>query len=195
MTRTIASLACLMLLGCDQEGSPAGDTGTDTVVDTGTDTTADVPAETPVDVPVDTAPDSSECTCDPSQGCILATITRQADDSMQPWVVWPSEADGTGTLIVSAIADTTTLARETVNGASYVAADASNTVELCVTPGAIEVRAFLDDDLDASSDATYSADYLDSCLGENDGCFRCVNTSVAAGETATVSADLVGSCD
>ena len=200
MTRIIAVLAAcalLVLAGCDQDSS-AGDTIMEWVADTPDstpDTTADVPAEIPADSPTDTTPDSSECTCDATDGCIVVTITRQTDDSMQPWVVWPTEADGTGTLIVSAISGSTTLARETVADASYVSGDASYTVELCVTPGAVEVRAFLDDDLDAASDATYSADYLDSCMGENDGCFRCVNTTVAAAETVTVGADLVGSCD
>ncbi len=193
MTRTtlaLASAALVLFAGCDQELTTA-----DTVLDTGIDTSADPSADVLADTSADTPADSTGCSCDVSQGCVLVTVTRQADTSMQPWVVWPADADGTGTLIVSATRESTTLARETVTGASYVAAGASNTVELCVTPGAVEVRAFFDDDLDASPDATYSADYLDSCLGENDGCFRCVNTTVAAGGTVSVSADLVGSCD
>jgi hypothetical protein len=68
-------------------------------------------------------------------------------------------------------------------------------VDLCVTPGDVEVRAFLDDDGDAASDATMSADYLDSCLGTNDGCFRCVNATAVADGTVDVGAQLVGSCD
>lgn len=193
--------------GDGNNGQPDADTGVDIVHDS---VDADVPMDTPLDpgtdtpvdttteadAPVDTPTDGAGCgPCATGEACLLVTITRAADDSSQPWVVWPSEADGVGTLIVSGVRESTTLARETVADANYVPSGSSYTVSLCVTPGAVEVRAFLDDDGDAASDATYSADYLDSCLGLNGECYRCVDVTAVAGEDLPVSADLVGSCD
>ena len=34
------------------------------------------------------------CTCPAGEGCLRATVTRSADASQQPWLVWPAMADG-----------------------------------------------------------------------------------------------------
>ena len=196
----IAALAIILLLlpaclgGEDNDGS--GSVTANDVVDSGVqrDVPADVATET--NQPVDAATDTLECgPCAGGEACLLVTITRAVDDSYQPWNVWPPDADGVGILIVSAVRESATLARETVPNADFVSAESSETVSLCVTPGAVEVRAFLDDDGDAAADATYSADFLDSCLGTNDECFRCVDVTAVAGEALSVTAELVGSCD
>jgi hypothetical protein len=192
ITRTTLAMALVLLLplapacgGNGNNGQPDADTGVDVVNDV-------VDADVPVDMPTD----AIECgPCATGEACLLVTITRAADDSSQPWVLWPTEADGVGTLIVSAVSESTILARETVADANYVPSGSSYTVSLCVTPGFVMVWAFLDDDGDAASDAWYSADYLDSCLGLNGACNRCVDVTALAGEDNPVSADLVRSCD
>src|SRR5688572_8240742 len=47
------------------------------------------------------------CTCEnPSDGCARVAVRSGADVSNQPWTLWPDEADGRGTLIVSAYSST-----------------------------------------------------------------------------------------
>ena len=90
---------------------------------------------------------------------------RSADDSLQPWVVWPGQADGTGTLIVSANQGATAVSRVTVPGAQMMTASASYPVDLgCVPAATLTLRVFLDDNENAEADATFSSDYLDSCM-------------------------------
>lgn len=204
----VAGFAAAPGCGDDDDGTDVGPDDAGDTTDGGADADADVGADADADADdagADADGDDDDggggdttraCPgCAATSGCLAVEVTREADTSMQPWVVWPTEADGTGTLIVSALQGTTVVARETYPGADMTGATASYTVPLCVPPGESEVRVFLDDDLDAAADATYSADYLDSCMGEHDGCFRCIRATAAAGEDVPVTAPLRGSCD
>jgi hypothetical protein len=133
----------------------------------------------------------ASCACGSSQGCILAVVTRVADEKNLPWKIWPSEADGAGTLIVSATQGTTVLARKSVANADLKTAGAKYEVDLgCVATGASDVRAFLDDNGNAGASDTFSADYRDTCLGA-----RKVTVTVEDGKQVRVELPLANSCD
>jgi hypothetical protein len=157
----------------------------------------DVDASDPAneDVPPDAEPDARPCPdCTAANACIAVEITRTAEEANLPWVVWPSEADGAGTLIVHAVMGSDVLARATVEDADMAPADARYEAPLCVAPGTVQVIVFLDDNGNAPADLVYSADYRDTCMGPGD-CYRCVELTVAAGEDAAAEAVLYGSCD
>lgn len=107
------------------------------------------------------------CTgCAATEGCIRVAVSRNADESTKPWTVWPQEADGQGTLVVGATAPNTTtvLARQTVANANFTAGTAHDDVDLnCLAPGSLQVRAFLDDNNNASATTVQSSDYPDTC--------------------------------
>ncbi len=139
----------------------------------------------PVDAP------AAVCTCTAGEGCLIVDVTRTADTQFQPWVVWPAEADGVGTLVVAAVAGTTTIARETVDNADMTPADAHYVVDLgCVPAGAIGPRVFLDDNLNAMPTDVFSSDYRDSCLLDRQPTF---NVTAAVENTAMLQ--LNNSCD
>ena len=129
-----------MILGCGDDG------GSSPVVDAGAD-----------------APPA--CACAGGQGCLTITGTRTTDVTNQPWTVWPNEADGAGTLIVSAREGASVRARMTVATANMVPATASYRVDLgCVPASTLTLGAFLDDNLNAGAADTFSSDYRDSCM-------------------------------
>jgi hypothetical protein len=148
------------------------------------------------DAAADPEPDARACAdCDAANACVMLEITRVAEESYLPWIVWPSEADGVGTLIVHAMRGTTdVLARSTISGADMTAADASYTTNLCVTPGTLQIIVFLDDNENAPDTLIYSADYRDTCMGPG-SCYRCIELTVSAGEDVGAEAQLYGSCD
>lgn len=148
------------------------------------------------DAASDPEPDARACAdCDAANACITLEITRVAEDDYLPWIVWPSEADGVGTLIVHAVRGTTeVLARSTISGADMTAVDASYTTNLCVTPGTLQIIVFLDDNENAPDTLIYSADYRDTCMGPGE-CYRCIELTVSAGEDTGAEAQLYGSCD
>ena len=105
------------------------------------------------------------CACAGGQGCLTITVTRTTDVTNQPWTVWPNEADGAGTLIVSAREGASVRARMTVATANMVPATASYRVDLgCVPASTLTLGAFLDDNLNAGAADTFSSDYRDSCM-------------------------------
>lgn len=129
--------------------------------------------------------------CQATEGCLQVEVTRAADTSMQPWVAFPGQADGTGTLIISAVSMSTVYQRVSIMGANMVPASASYRADLCVPPGAMQVRAFLDDNGNAAPNDTSSADFRDSCLGAP----RFVAVSVTQGQQVPVAAPLARTCD
>src|SRR5688572_2096046 len=72
----------------------------------------------------------ASCSCASGEGCLRPTVTRSPDTTLQPWVVWPSEADGKGTLIVSVVDAGTVINRITVANADMLPASASYPVDL-----------------------------------------------------------------
>ena len=137
------------------------------------------------------------CSCQASEGCIRVTVERSADTSGQPWVEWPDQADGSGTLTVSATSSSGALRQDKVlvPDASYLADDAVYGVALCVPPGTSSVRAFLDHGTDEDPGAVTSSDYLDSCADGSAACFRCFQQAVTAGAEVDLSVSLIRSCD
>lgn len=131
------------------------------------------------------------CTCGAGEGCLAITVTRTADVSAQPWTVWPAEADGTGTLIVSAREGVTNHARVTSPGANMTPAAASYRVDLgCVPATTLTLGAFLDDNLNAMPNDTFSSDYRDSCM-----LMRQPTQVIVAGVANDVTLALNNSCD
>ncbi|MBL8920275.1 MAG: hypothetical protein JNJ54_15520 [Myxococcaceae bacterium] len=111
---------------------------------------------------------AAPCTCGTGRTCVELVVTRSPDAGMQPWVVWPMEADGVGTLIgsvlVASSSPTIVAARAVVNDADMKPLDARYVIDLgCVDAGTYQGQAFLDDDLNALPTQTGSAGYRDSC--------------------------------
>ncbi|MBL8921258.1 MAG: hypothetical protein JNJ54_20510 [Myxococcaceae bacterium] len=108
------------------------------------------------------------CTCGRGRGCVELVVTRAPDAGMQPWVVWPAEADGVGNLIGSLLVPSTSptvvAARAVVSGADFKPVDARYVIDLgCLDAGTYQGQAFLDDDLNTLPTQTGSASYRDSC--------------------------------
>lgn len=136
------------------------------------------------------------CSCSTGKQCLRVTVGRASDTSKQPWVLWPTQADGTGTLVVSAVTDRYVLEdRVRIPNANFRAADASYGVALCVLPGTPQVRAFLDHGDDEDPRQVTSSDYLDSCALGKAACFRCFNVPVSAGTIVDLKIDLATTCD
>jgi len=136
------------------------------------------------------------CSCSSDKQCIRVTVTRMSDTSRQPWVLWPTQADGTGTLVVSAVTPTYTLQdRVRIPDANFLPPDARYGVALCVPPGTSTVRAFLDHGNDEVPGAVTSSDYLDSCADGSAACFRCFSVPVNAGTDVNLNVGLARSCD
>lgn len=126
--------------------------------------------------------------------CIEATVIRALGDSQQPWVKWPTFADGVGTLVVSASRDGAVSARVTAPNSDMRSAQASYVVELgCPGPGTYVLRAFLDDNGNAAAMDVMSTDYRDSCMGGTVP--ESVEVTVASGRTARAELALYQSCD
>lgn len=133
--------------------------------------------------------------CSTSEGCILATVTRNPIEKDMPWNAFPGKgADGKGTLWVSASEPPPTgglLTQQMTPNADFTTASAAQTVMLtCVPAGDVQVRAFLDDNGNATGSAS-SSDYLDTCLAAP----RFVAATVVAGAVVEVSLVLNQSCD
>ena len=171
--------AALVLCACGDDGGGGDDDDDDVAADGGN---------------VDGGPDGAAATCGAcadGEGCLLPTVTRTIDTSAQPWTVWPDEADGVGTLIVSASQATTVVARETVADADMTIEAPSYPVDLgCVPAGSLTLRAFLDDNLTAKPTDTFSSDYRDSCMLD-----RAPTFVIQAGLVNEVSLALNNSCD
>lgn len=164
--RSLLASTLVVVLGCGDDGGPAGE------VDAGVDAPA-------------------ACTCGAGQGCLTITVTRTADVTNQPWTVWPNEADGTGTLIVSSREGVDTRVRKTVDNANFVPATASYRVVLgCVPATTQTLGAFLDDNLNAGPTDTFSSDYRDSCM-----VMRQPTQAIVAGAQNDVALALNNSCD
>ncbi len=163
--RTVLASMLVVVLGC---GGDDGATGT-------VDASADAPA----------------CACAGGQGCLAILVMRTNDVSAQPWTVWPNEADGRGTLIVSAREGASVRARMTVPDANMAPAGAAYNVDLgCVPAATLTLGAFLDDNLNAGATDTFSSDYRDSCM-----LMRQPTHGVIAGERNEVALALNNSCD
>jgi hypothetical protein len=125
--------------------------------------------------------------CEEEQGCVSIAVDLADDDSTQPWVAWPEEADGVGTLRVAV-----TISGEVWQQAQEEADLLAGTVNvaLCAGTGNGTLSVFLDDNDNAGEAATTSGDYLDSC-----GRDRALQVQVTAGKTFAVPFELAGSCD
>lgn len=131
------------------------------------------------------------CTCAATSSCLRATVTRTANTSAQPWVAFAGQADGVGTLIVSATQGATVVSRKTLDNADVKPASASFAFDLgCVPIGMVTLRAFLDDNGDAMATETSSADYRDSCMLD-----RSPMAAISAGMITTLTLPLNNSCD
>jgi hypothetical protein len=129
------------------------------------------------------------CGCDPTAACLRVTVDTVDDPASQPWVLWPEEADGVGTLHVVAMPG--------VGGVAAIATvddwdvnDAGTLVEaeLCVSAGPQQLGGFLDDNVNAAADALRSSDYLDSCATP-------ATVTATAGGTHAVTLTLSATCD
>jgi hypothetical protein len=121
-------------------------------------------------------------------------VTRAPGTSQQPWIKWPTVADGVGTLVVSASQNGTVTARVTVANADMRNADASYEVELgCPDSGRYVLRAFLDDDGNAAAADVTSSDYRDSCMGG--AVPETVELDVTTGTRSHAELELYQSCD
>jgi len=141
-------------------------------------------------------PPEIACSCAAGEACVRVRVTRATDTSRQPWVVWPTQADGAGTLRVSAVDSSYKFQdKASLPNVSFVAETASYGVPLCVPAGATQIRAFLDDNEDEDPNAVTSSDYLDSCSKGSAQCFRCNNLNVAASAKVDLSIELTNSCD
>jgi len=175
---------------------PDGDAPADPVPEADAPDGPDAADTVEEDAAADPEPEARLCAdCDAASACVTVEVTRVAEEDYLPWIVWPSEADGAGTLIVHAVRGTTdVLARATIADADMTAADASYTTSLCVAPGTLQIVVFLDDNENAPDTLIYSADYRDTCMGPGD-CYRCIELTVSAGEDVGAEAQLYGSCD
>jgi hypothetical protein len=175
-------LAGLVVTGCSDDATPS-----DAVAG------GDGPATDQGPLP-DGQPDAPPVLCQgcaASEGCVSVEVSLAADDSKQPWKVWPTEADGVGTLVVSAFdPGSSKLVRVTLSNVD-VKLGPQTALLNCVPAVTVEVRAFLDDNNNAQPDAYYSADYRDSCPPAP----RKVDVAVSAGSTASASIQLAQSCD
>jgi len=136
-------------------------------------------------------PTASCSQCQSTEGCLSVRVLRAANDSMSPWKVWPNDADGTGTLIVSATEGTNTHRAASPTPVDLTPASAAFLFDLgCVEATNYQVAAFLDDDGNASATATSSADYRDACSQP-----RVVTTPVQVGRTTLQDLSLSVSCD
>jgi hypothetical protein len=135
-----------------------------------------------------------DCDCEASEACIKVTVTRDANISNQPWVLWPTQTDGTGTLTVSASA-ASLHDKVTLPAVSFVAADSVQGVALCVPAGATNVRAFLDEEELENPNGVTSSHYLDSCAPGAGQCFRCYSVTATAGAEIDLAIALKHSCD
>lgn len=134
---------------------------------------------------------AASCTCAPGQGCLTLVVGRTASDADKPWVLWPKEVDGVGTLIASASSEVTTLQMRSVADADYTDAGASQTIALgCLPAGTVIARVYLDDNGNAAPEETFSSDYRDTCLLD-----RAPEATIAAGETTTLELAFERSCD
>lgn len=141
-------------------------------------------------------PPKIECHCAVDQACIRVRVRRAADDSRMPWVVWPEQADGSGSLRVSAVSDAYVIQdKVSLPRVDLTLANATYGVPLCVPAGSTHVRAFLDDNEDELPNAVTSSDYLDSCASGSAACPRCFSMSVTSGAQADLSIELAHSCD
>jgi hypothetical protein len=137
-----------------------------------------------------------ECSCAATEACVRVRVTRSADTSRQPWVAWPTQADGAGTLRLTAVdAAYKFQDKASVPNVSFVAQAAQYGVPLCVPAGATQIRAFLDDNDDEDPNAVSSSDYLDSCSKGSSACFRCYGLNLAAAAIADLNIELTNSCD
>src|SRR5258706_11630356 len=134
---------------------------------------------------------AASCSCATGEGCLRPTVTRSADTSNQPWLVWPSEADGKGTLIVSAVDAGTVIIRVPMPNADMTPAAASYEFDLgCVPAKTLTPSAFFDDNENAPADAWFSSDYRDSCMLD-----RQPTLAVQADIVNTFALVLNNSCD
>lgn len=129
--------------------------------------------------------------CAVSEGCVSVDVSLSPDESKQPWQLWPNEADGVGTLVVSAFDPASSkLVRVTLSNVD-VKLGPQTVLLSCVPAVTVEVRAFLDDNNNAQPDAYSSADYLDSCPPAP----RKVDVAVSSWSTASAAIQLTQSCD
>jgi hypothetical protein len=111
------------------------------------------------------------CSCGGGQTCVEIEVTRAPDAGFQPWVAFPSQADGVGTLIGSvfilgatAFDPSILVARGTLPDADMKPSDARYVIDLgCIDAGTYRANAFLDDDMNALPDQIASVGYRDSC--------------------------------
>ena len=127
-----------------------------------------------------------------SEGCLFVSVTRAADQTNQPWRLFPDEADGVGTLVVAAYDGTGSYeARRTIMGADMNPADAKYDLNLgCVSVGTKTLGVFLDDNEDATGSSVSSSDYHDSCPMD-----RSPMVNIVTNITTPVAVVLANSCD
>ena len=173
-------VVALLLAACGGDDDGGGDSSP--FVDA-----SDLDAPPPPDALTD------DCACGDTSGCLTLIVGRTADDTMMPWVLFPKEADGTGTLIASASNPPTVLARRAIEDVDLVSIPArTNTIALgCVPAGTVTMSVFLDDQPNAEPADVTSADYRDTCLLD-----RSPTATVTGGDHTTfVSLSLARTCD
>lgn len=133
--------------------------------------------------------------CAAGQGCLEVQVTRSSEESTMPWFLWPTEVDGVGTLVVGLKelngGQGGQPERRTISAADFTDPSAIYTVDFGCQPTLdIEVRAFLDDNENAGSEAISSIDYHDACPAT-----RYIKLSITAGDKLKAAFKLSGSCD
>jgi hypothetical protein len=125
------------------------------------------------------------------EGCLTVLVRRDADDSMLPWKTSPTQADGKGTLIASAISSSISRRATYPFPADLATTTASFVLDLgCLAAGSYQVTAFLDDDGNASPTDTSSSDPLDAC-----GQPHVVTTPILAGRGTVQDFPLSVACN
>jgi hypothetical protein len=141
----------------------------------------------------DLSPGLPFCTCGTGKSCLRAVVTRGADMSKLPWVAFAAQgADGVGVLIVSAkAAGSGAVLRQAAGLVDAKPATINFNFDFgCVDLGDYTMGAFLDDDGDATEDATSSADFLDACLQN-----RAPTATVRDAQITSAPLQLASSCD
>ena len=127
--------------------------------------------------------------CPSGAGCILAYVSRSDDDSAQPWVVVPAEADGIGTLRFS-IEGTEEDREWFVERVNLRSVGSYYQIPMCVAPITGTLRVYLDDNLNADGETLGSSEYVDSCPA-----VPATAVTIVAGNTLEIPVILNNSCN
>ena len=186
----IQGCSCGDVMGGVTTCNSAGDGWSNCICDSGGDTDSEV--QMTVDSESETSA-SVDFTCATGEAHVVVAVDTLSD--YLPWLMWPDDADGEGNLVVALTTENGSVYRESILPANIATGSEAFALDFCTQYSSGKVEAFLDDDLDAAPGATFSGDYLDTCMGTNGECFRCMNVEFSPNTVTEVRAVLEGSCD